>query len=118
MRSLVIPESGPAVRNAIVTGTIASSFTRTNICGVSLSVGASCAASATYKPATGRTLTASLSIADNATGSPQAVTLAGTGVLPVPVVTLLVGSLSFPATAVTVNNPAATATVALFRTGL
>lgn len=117
MRFLVIPESGPAIRNAIVTGTIASSFTRTNICGVSLSVGASCAASATYKPATGRTLTASLSIADNATGSPQAVTLAGTGVLPVPVVTHSVGSLSFPVTAVTVNNPA-TATVALSGTSL
>jgi subtilase family serine protease len=86
------------------TGTYASSFVQTNTCGASLAISASCAISVTFKPTAGGTLTASLSITDNASGSPQAVTLTGTGVLPAPVVSISVSTLSFPITVVSATN--------------
>jgi hypothetical protein len=48
-------------------------------CGVSLSVGASCALSVGFKPTAQGTLMAALSIADTVAGSPQIVALSGTG---------------------------------------
>jgi hypothetical protein len=83
-----------------ITGSYASSFAQTNTCGTSLAVSASCTISVTFKPTAGGSLTASLSLNSNATNSPQSVALAGTGVVPVPVVTLSTAALSFPVTAV------------------
>jgi subtilase family serine protease len=86
-------------------GSNATSFSQTNNCGTSLAASASCTVTVTFKPAAGGALTASLGVADNATGSPQSVTLSGSGVVPAPIVTLSVASLSFPVTAVSaVNN--------------
>jgi hypothetical protein len=62
-----------------VTGTNATSFTQANTCGTSLAVGASCAITVTFKPAAAGALTAAVSIADNAPGSPQKIALTGTG---------------------------------------
>lgn len=63
-------------------GTNASSFATTNNCGASLAVAASCSISVTFTPTTTGSLTASVSVADNATGTPQSATLAGTGTAP------------------------------------
>ncbi len=61
------------------TGTNATSFVKSaTTCGTSLAVGASCTVSVEFKPTVAGALTASLSIADNATGTPQLATLKGT----------------------------------------
>jgi hypothetical protein len=66
-----------------ITGANAADFTQTNTCGTSVAAGANCVISVTFKPATGTSTgvrAAAISIADNATGSPQTVVLAGNGV--------------------------------------
>jgi subtilase family serine protease len=89
-----------------IAGTNASSFSQTNTCGTGLAVGASCTATVVFKPAAIGALTASLSFADNAFGSPQLVALSGTGVAPAPVAKLSAQSLSFNSTAVGSTNTA------------
>jgi hypothetical protein len=94
-----------------IAGTNASSFTQTNTCGTSLAAGASCAVTVIFKPAAIGALTASLSFADNAFGSPQLVALSGTGVAPAPVAKLSAQSLSFNATTVGATNTAPSITL-------
>ena len=55
------------------------SFTQTNSCISTLNPGASCTISVTFKPSVKGTLTGSVSVTDNAPGSPQKVKLTGTG---------------------------------------
>ena len=62
-----------------ITGANSSSFNQTSTCGESLLPGASCSISITFTPAAATSYTASLSVTDNATGSPQAIALNGTG---------------------------------------
>ena len=54
-------------------------FSQTNTCGTSLAVGASCTISVTFTPAQIGTRTGTVSITDNAPGSPQTVALNGVG---------------------------------------
>ena len=54
-------------------------FAETNACGASLAAGANCAISVTFTPSTGGTRSGTLTITDNAAGSPHTVTLTGTG---------------------------------------
>jgi subtilase family serine protease len=81
-----------------ITGADASSFSQTNTCGASVAIGATCAIDVIFKPATTGTLTASLSIADNAFGSPQTVALSGTSTIAGAKLSAI--SLTFPGTAV------------------
>jgi subtilase family serine protease len=83
-----------------IAGTGSSSYADTTTCGTSLAVGASCTISVTFKPTATGTLTASLSVADNASGSPQTVSLTGTGASGSsgPVANLSPTSLVFPST--------------------
>lgn len=62
-----------------ITGTGAASFHQTHTCGSTLAPGANCSVTITFKPISTGSFSAALSLADNATGSPQAVSLAGTG---------------------------------------
>jgi len=64
---------------AIASITTSGDFTGVNNCGSSLAVGASCAIAISFTPTTTGTRTASLSIVDDAPGSPHQVTLNGTG---------------------------------------
>jgi hypothetical protein len=57
----------------------AAPFARTNTCGTTVNPGASCTISVTFKPTTIGTLTGSVSVTDNAPGSPQKLALKGTG---------------------------------------
>ena len=69
-----------ALTSETLTGADASSFAiATNTCGAALYPGTSCTVSVELKPAARGTLTASLSIADSAAGTPQTVALSGTG---------------------------------------
>jgi subtilase family serine protease len=64
-----------------ITGANANSFSEITTCSTSTSVaaGASCTITVTFTPAALGTLTASVSVADDASGSPQAVALTGIG---------------------------------------
>jgi hypothetical protein len=58
-------------------------FAQSNTCGTSVAAGANCTISVTFTPGATGTLSASLSIADNASGTPQTVSLSGTGAPPI-----------------------------------
>jgi hypothetical protein len=67
------------ITNIQLAGSNAGDFGETNTCGGSVAVGGSCTIIVTFKPTALGSRTASVSIADNASGSPQAVTLIGFG---------------------------------------
>ncbi len=54
----------------------------TNTCGEALAASASCSIAITFTPSATGSFTATLSVADNASGSPQTSTLTGTGTVP------------------------------------
>jgi subtilase family serine protease len=80
--SMTLTNSGTAalsLTSISFTGTNASSFSQTNTCGTSVAVGATCNITITFAPKSAGSLTANLSVADNAPGSPQTVGVSGTG---------------------------------------
>jgi hypothetical protein len=93
-----------------ITGTNASDFAQTNNCGSSVAAGGNCTISVTFTPAASGSRTASLSISDNATGSPQMVALSGTGTVSTGV-SLSPTSLSFGTQPVTTTSAAQTITL-------
>jgi uncharacterized repeat protein (TIGR03803 family) len=93
-----------------IAGTNSNEFAQTNNCPASLSPNASCSISVTFTPTAVGNANASVTIADNAPGSPQTVPLAGIGVTGIsfspPIVTFpnqYVGTSGLPQT-VTLNN--------------
>jgi hypothetical protein len=71
-----------SIASIVVTGANASSFEFLNTCGSSLAPGANCLIYGHFTPTAEGPLTAVVTITDNASGSPQTVTLTGTGVNP------------------------------------
>jgi sugar lactone lactonase YvrE len=67
------------ITSIAVTGTDASSFVFANSCGTSLAAGANCTIHGHFTPTTTGPLSAAVTITDNASGSPQSITLSGTG---------------------------------------
>jgi hypothetical protein len=59
-------------------------FSQTNNCGSSLAAGSSCQITATFTPTLAGTRTGTLTITDNALGSPHTVALTGMGIAPAP----------------------------------
>lgn len=91
-------------------------FAQTNTCGTSLGAGgAQCTISVTFKPSSAAAETGNLAIADNAAGSPQQVTLSGTGTTPTPVATFSPSVLTFGGQVV--GTTSAPQTVTLTNTG-
>jgi hypothetical protein len=114
--SMTLSNPGTAaltISSISVAGANASSFAQTNNCGASLAAAASCIINVTFTPASAASLTASLAVADNATGSPQSVTLTGTGTAPQAVLTP--NLLTFPST--TVGVPATALPITLSNPG-
>jgi len=108
---VTVKNSGTAaltLTSETLTGTDPTSFViSAKTCGTSLAVGATCTVSVEFKPLAAGALTASLAVADNATGSPQKVALSGTGAATsTPTVTLTPTSIAFPATVVGVTSDA------------
>jgi hypothetical protein len=68
-----------SITSITVTGTNAKDFSETNTCGSSVAAEGNCPISVTFTPSASGSRTASVSITDNAPGSPQAVSLSGTG---------------------------------------
>ena len=78
-RTMILLNSGTAPMN--ITKIVTSgNFSQTNNCGASLSVGANCSIVVRFSPKSTGALSGSLSVSDDAPGSPQVFTLAGTGV--------------------------------------
>ena len=85
-QSVTLTNSGSAaltITAISVTGTNLADFAQTNTCAASLAAGANCAINVTFTPAATGARSATVSIADNAAGSPQTVPLTGTGTTPV-----------------------------------
>jgi len=59
--------------------TASGDFAETNTCSSNVNAGANCTISVTFKPTAAGTRTGSITISDNAAGSPQSVGLSGTG---------------------------------------
>jgi hypothetical protein len=81
------------ITNIAIAGPNPGDFAQANNCGVTLATGASCTFSVTFTPTGSGNRSATLNIFDNAGGSPQHVSLVGTGVGPMG--TLSPTSLSF-----------------------
>jgi hypothetical protein len=117
-----LSNTGNAVLNIsgiTLTGTNTADFTITTsstACGTTLAAGSTCTVSATFTPAAAGSFTASISVADNATGSPQTATLSGTAtVAPAPIASLSPTTLSFPST--TAGTTSAALSTTLSNTG-
>ena len=82
-----------SISSVTMTGANPSDFAQANNCGSSLAAGSSCTFSVTFTPSASGSRAALLSVADNSAGSPQTVSLAGTG--SVPAASLSPTSLSF-----------------------
>jgi len=80
-QSVTLSNTGNA---ALTISTIATTgdFAQTSNCSTSVAAGANCRISVTFKPTTNGQRTGSLSVTDNASGSPQSVSLTGAGVKP------------------------------------
>ena len=71
-----------AISGVTITGANPTDFavvTGSNACGSSLAAGASCSIYVTFTPASAASFAATLSVADNAAGSPQTAALSGAG---------------------------------------
>jgi fibronectin type 3 domain-containing protein len=68
------------ISSLAITGANASDFAEVaNTCGSSVAAGGNCAISVSFTPSVASAETASVTITDNASGGPQAVSLTGTG---------------------------------------
>jgi hypothetical protein len=68
-----------SITSIAFTGADAADFTEANTCGSSVAAGGNCTIAILFAPAAAGARTASLSLTDNARGSPQSVALSGTG---------------------------------------
>jgi hypothetical protein len=82
-----------AISSISVSGTNSGDFSQTNTCGATVAAGANCTITLTFTPAASGARTATVNVTDNASGSPQTISLNGAGTLPGG--SLTPGSLSF-----------------------
>ncbi len=92
-----------------------SDYGETNTCGAAVAAGASCTINVTFKPTASGTRTGTVTITDNASTSPQTVSLTGMGAAVAPVGGVSPGSLTFAAQVVGVSS--ASQPVTLSNTG-
>ena len=102
------------IESLAFTGTNSGDFAQTNNCGSSVGSGGRCTISVTFKPTASGSSEASLKITDNGSGSPQAISLSGTGTDPRPAATptfsIPSGTYSSPQT-VTISDATTGATI-------
>src|SRR4029077_5981435 len=78
-QSVTLTNSGSAAVS--ITSIVASAqYSQTNTCGASVAIGANCSISVTFTPTAGGSQPGTITVTDNATGSPQTINLSGTGV--------------------------------------
>ncbi len=104
--------SALTISNVALTGAAAGDFAQTNTCPQTLAAGASCTASVTFTPSTVGARSASLSVTDDASGTPHTVALTGTGAAPAAAVaTASPASVSFGDQVVDTTSAAKTVTL-------
>jgi len=111
-QSVKLTNSGSAplnITSIAVTGTNSADFAQTSNCGASLPPGGSCTISVTFTATAQGTRSASITVTDNASNSPQTINLTGIGVLPAP--TLSLTSLTFGNQIVGTSSPAQSVTL-------
>jgi len=96
-----------------ITGGNSAYFSQTHTCGKTLVANANCTISVTFTPEKTGSLSSTLSIADNAAGSPQTVPLSGTGVA----AGATVGPASLNFTGVLVGKSSATKSITVSNPG-
>ena len=92
-----------------VTGANSGDFKETNTCGSSVPAGGTCTITVTFTPGAAGGRTATVSVSDNATGSPQTFDVNGTGVAPV--VSLSPSTLTFSGQVLNITSPPQTVTL-------
>ena len=116
VQAVTLTNSGGApltISSVSVTGAGAAEFSQSNGCPLSpttLAIGASCSISVAFTPSASGPRTATLSVSDNAVGSPHSIGLSGTGAS-APAVRLSPGALTFDAEQVGTTSAAQTVTV-------
>jgi hypothetical protein len=113
-----------SITKIAITGTDATWYAESNTCGTSVAAGASCTISATFTPLQGGPASPSINLTDTGTGSPQSITLSGTGVIPTATLAPMslnfgnvnLGTSSSPLTATLTNS--GTAALALSSIGI
>ncbi|MDR3745766.1 MAG: choice-of-anchor D domain-containing protein [Acidobacteriaceae bacterium] len=111
-QTVTLTNSGSAPLNLTsiaLSGSNAAEFSQTNNCAASLAAAATCTINVGFSPTASAAATASVSIAYNAIGSPQTVTLSGTVALPA--TTLSPTTLTFTPQAVGTTSAAQTITL-------
>jgi len=100
MLSTTLSNTGNATLNISgITLSDTTDFAETTTCGSTLDAGKTCTITVTFQPGSAAALTGTLSVADDANGSPQMATLSGTGTpAPAPVASLSPTTLAFPST--------------------
>jgi hypothetical protein len=109
---VVLSNTGAAsmtISSISISGTNSSNFARTTTCGTTLAAGASCNISVTFTPSATGVRNATLSVSDNAAGSPHTVSLSGTGVAPI--ATLSPTSVAFGIQGINTTSNASTVTL-------
>jgi trimeric autotransporter adhesin len=96
-----------SITGITIIGSNSGDFARTTTCGSTLAINASCTINVTFRPTAVGTRTASVSIADNAPGTPHTVSLSGTGTG----VSVTPTSLTFATQTVGTTSAAQTVTV-------
>jgi hypothetical protein len=84
-RTTILQNTGQAtlvITSIAIAGPNPGDFAQTNNCGTTVAIGASCTFTVTFTPTASGNRSATLNITDNAVGSPQHVSLAGTGIGP------------------------------------
>ena len=84
-KTVVLSNTGDATLNIAsitLTGTDSGDFTEASGCGSTLAAGGSCNIALSFQPTASGTRSATLTVNDNATGSPQTASLTGNGVVP------------------------------------
>ncbi len=82
-QSVTLSNTGTSTLNIAsitLTGANSGDFSETTSCGRSLAASANCSISAQFAPTAGGARNAAINISDNANGSPQTISLTGTGV--------------------------------------
>jgi hypothetical protein len=97
-QSITLTNTGNAaltISGIILAGTNPGDFQQTNSCGSSLAAGSNCSITVSFTPSASGARSATVSISDNAAGSPQSAGLSGTGVVSAPAAALSPTSLTF-----------------------
>src|SRR5439155_622010 len=108
--------SALSITSIAFTGTNSGDFAQTNNCGASLAAGASCSIDVTFTPTAIGARTATLTVTDSASNSPQTACVSGTGIAspslspsPVPDFGNQSVGITSTAKAVTLSNPSGAA---------